>query len=181
MAENWTQVSQMTIKELAEFSRSLASTISKQPDPDRVRAAMDTALSAECVQCGIRLSGSELLKFQEETSDDARVERLRVGYCARNGCESLFYRVTCAPHPQINWPGLLNPTHELTADEKAAAELAAKKRAHARLRNKTLLRVGAAFVLLLIVFVIRQIYVGGSIPFVRQVEDFKVDREVAQP
>ena len=37
------------------------------------------ALGAECVQCGIRLSGSELLKFEGETSDDARVERLRDG------------------------------------------------------------------------------------------------------
>ena len=181
MGENWTEVSQMTIKELAEFSRSLAQTISKQPEADRVRAAIDTALSAECVQCGIRLSGSELLKFEEESSDDARVERLRVGYCARNGCESLFYRVTCAPHPQINWPGLLNPAHELTADEKAAAIALDRKRAIAKLRNRTFVRVGIAVAALLIVFVIRQIYLGGSIPFVREAEDFKVDRGVAQP
>jgi len=181
MAENWTQVSQMTIKELAEFSRSLAATISKQPEPDRMRAAIDTALSAQCVQCGIKLSGSELLKFEEDASDDPRVERLRIGYCARNGCESLFYRVTCAPHPQINWPGLLNPAHELTADEKTAAEALHKKRAIAKLRNKTFLRVGIAVAALLIVFVIRQIYLGGSIPFIREPEDFNVDREIAQP
>src|SRR5678816_806351 len=181
MGENWTQVSQMTIKELAEFSRSLAATISKQSEPDRIRAAIDTALSAECVQCGIKLSGSELLKFEEDPSEDERVERLRVGYCARNGCESLFYRVTCAPHPQINWPGLLNPAQELTADEKAAAEALRKKRAIAKLRNKTLLRAGIAVAVLLIVFVIRQIYLGGSIPFIREAEDFRVDREAAQP
>ena len=180
MADNWTQVSQMTIKELAEFSRSLAAAISMKPEPDRIRAAIDTALSAECVQCGIKLSGSELLKFEEETSDDPRVERLRIGYCARNGCESLFYRVTCAPHPQINWPGLLNPAHELTADEKAAAESLAKRLSLAKLRNKTFVRVGIAVAVLLIVFVIRQIYLGGSIPFIREPEDFRVDREVGQ-
>jgi hypothetical protein len=122
-----------------------------------------------------------LLKFEEDTSDDARVERLRVGYCARNGCESLFYRVTCAPHPQINWPGLLNPSHELTEDEKEAAATLERKRAIAKLRNKTLIRVGVAVVALLIVFMIRQLYLGGSIPFIRQAEDFKVDRELAQP
>jgi hypothetical protein len=181
MGENWTQVSQMAIKELAEFSRSLAVTISKQPEPDRLRAAIDTALSAECVQCGIRLSGSELLKFEEESSDDARVERLRVGYCARNGCESLFYRVTCAPHPEIKWPALLNPAHELTAEEKAAADSLAKKRALAKLRNKTLVRVGIAIAALLIVFAIRQIYIGGAIPFIREPEDFQVDHGITQP
>src|SRR4051812_9962787 len=181
MAETWTQTSQMTIKDLADFGRTLAATVAKQPEADRLRAALDQALSAECVACGIRLSGSELLKFQEETSDDPRVERLRIGYCARNGCESLFYRVTCAPHPQINWPGLLNPTHELTAEEKEAAEALAKKQAVAKLRNKTLVRTGVALAVLLIVFAIRQIYMGGSIPFIREPEKFKVDQEVAQP
>ena len=67
-----TEVSQMTIRELAEFSRSLARTISTKPDPDRIRAAIDTALNAECVQCAIRLTGSELLKFEEETSIPSR-------------------------------------------------------------------------------------------------------------
>src|ERR1041385_381254 len=172
MSENWTQVSQMTIKELADFSRRVAQTVSKQPEPDRVRAALDQAWSAECVQCGIRLSGSELLKFQEEISDDQRVERLRIGYCARNGCESLFYRVTCAPHPNINWPGLLNPAYELSVDEKDTAESAATKSKFVRWRNKAGVRVALAVAVLLIVFLIRQIYLGGAIPFVRQAEDF---------
>src|SRR3954468_19591782 len=104
MAEDSTQTTQMTIKDLADFGRSLAATVSQQPEPDRLRAAMDQALAAECVQCGIRLSGSEVLKFADDPSDDPRVERLRVGYCARNGCASLFYNVICAPHPEINWP-----------------------------------------------------------------------------
>jgi hypothetical protein len=93
----------------------------------------------------------------------------------------LFYRVTCAPHPEIKWPSLLNPAHELTAEEKAAAEALAKKRALAKLRNKTLVRVGVAVAALLIVFVIRQIYIGGAIPFIREPENFQVDRGIAQP
>lgn len=176
MGENWMQTTQMTIKDLAEFSRSLAVTISKQPEPDKLRAAIDQAWSAECVACGIRLSGFELLKFQEETSDDARVERLRSGYCARNGCESLFYRATCAPHPQVNWPSLLNPSHELTQVEKAAAERNIKQREAARRRYKALVRTGVAVGALLIVFVFRQYYVGGRIPFIREPEQFRVDR-----
>ena len=181
MGDNWTQVSQMTIKEMADFSRNLAQTISRQPEPDKLRAAIDQALSGECVQCGIRLSGSELLKFQEESSDDGRVERLRDGYCARNGCESRFYKVTCAPHPQVNWPGLLNPTYELTAEEKAASVANVRGRRFTNLRKKALVRTGILAVVLLIVFVIRQFYIGGSIPFVRQPEEFKVDREPLQP
>jgi hypothetical protein len=181
MSGNWTETSQKTIKEVVEFGRSLAQTIAAQKEPDRLRAAVDQALSAECVQCGIRLTGWEVLQFGEEVSTDARVERLRSGYCARNGCESLFYRVTCAPHPEINWPALLNPTHTLTEEERNAAEQFAKKTARAKLRNKALVRTSIAVAALLIVFVIRQIWVGGSIPFIREPEEFRVDREAVQP
>src|SRR5688572_8698514 len=111
MSGNWTQSSQMTTKELVEFGRSLARTVARYKEADRLRAAVDQALSGECVQCGIRLTGWEILQFGEEVSTDARVERLRTGYCARNGCESLFYRVTCAAHPDFDWPELLNPAH----------------------------------------------------------------------
>jgi hypothetical protein len=181
MSGNWTQSSQMTIKELAEFGRSLAHTITKYKEADRLRAAVDQALSGECVQCGIRLTGWEVLQFGEEVSTDARVERLRSGYCARNGCESLFYRVTCAAHPEIDWPALLSPTHALTDDERAAVEAMGRKKARLKLRNKALLRAGIAVAALLIVFVVRQIWVGGTIPFIREPENFQVDREVAQP
>jgi hypothetical protein len=181
MGENWTQVSQMTIKEMVDFSRGLALTISRQPQPDKLRAAIDQALNAECVQCKIRLSGSELLKFAEETSDDERVERLRVGYCARNGCESLFYKVICAPHPDVNWPALLNPTYELTAEEKAAAQFAKRRLSWEKLGKKAMVRVAIGLTILVIVFLARQLYLGGSIPFVREPEDFRVDRQVAQP
>lgn len=181
MSGNWTQNSQMTIKELVEFGRSLSQTVAKEKEPDRLRAAVDQALSAECVQCGIRLTGWEVLQFGEEASSDARVERLRSGYCARNGCESLFYRVTCAAHAEINWPALLNPTQTLTDAERAALEELGKKKARAKLLNRTLLRAGIAVAALLIVFVIRQIWVGGTIPFIREPEDFQVDREANQP
>ena len=181
MGENWTQVSQMTIKELVDFCRNLGETIARQPEPDRLRAAIDQAWSAECVQCGIRLSGSELLKFREETSDDPRVERLRMGYCARNACESRFYRVTLAPHEQVNWPALLNPAYALGAEQKATVTSSARRRSFAEFRQKALVRMVFFVFVLLIVFIIRQIYLGGSIPFVRQPEDFRVDRGTAQP
>jgi hypothetical protein len=179
MAE--TDSPQMSIQAMAEFSRTLAQTVATLPDADKLRAAMDQALTAECVQCGIVLSGSELLKIADESTDDAKVQRLRIGYCARNGCASLFYRVNCAPHPDLNWPALLQPAHELSVEEKAAAELAAKKQAAAKKRSKALFRTSVAFVILLIVFAIRQIYIGGSIPFIREPEKFRVDHEVAQP
>lgn len=168
----------MTLGELADFSASLETTLSAGPETEKLRPALREALSAECVQCGIRLMGSDILNFPLE-ENDPRYERLRNGYCARSGCDSRFYRVTCAPHPQLNWPVLLSPAQELT-DERKADEFHAENRASSsRRRNSTLLRTAAVIAVLLILVLIRHIQTGGTIPFVREPEDFKVDRHDA--
>ena len=174
MAATWTETSQMTLGELADFSASLETTLSAGPETEKLRPALREALSAECVQCGIRLTGPDILSFPAE-ENDPRYERLRTGYCARSGCDSRFYRVTCAPHPQLNWPVLLSPAQDLT-DERKADEFHTENRAAvAKRRNSALLRTAAVIAVLLILMLVRHIQMGGTIPFVREPEDFKVD------
>lgn len=178
MAATWTEISQMTIPELAEFSASLESTVAAKPENEKLRPALIESLSAECVQCAIRLTGADVLQFPN-LEEDARYERLRQGYCARSGCDARFYRVTCAPHPQVNWPALLSPAQALTDDRKAdefQSEVCAEKNLR---RKRALYRAAAAAGLLLIVILLRQIYVGGTIPFIREPEEFQVDRNPA--
>jgi hypothetical protein len=173
------EVSQMTIGELATFTASLLEAISRQPDAEKLRPAVEESLSGECVQCGIRVSGRDLLKVAEgETENDSRLERLRSGYCARNGCDSHFYRVTRAPHPRFEWPKLLNPAKEIV-DSKAEAERVEITLARSARRHRNILRTAAIIGALIVVFVLRQIYMGGTIPFIREPEEFKVDRGVA--
>src|SRR5688572_16421702 len=107
-----TESSQMTIRELADFITHLDEAIARQPEPDKFRTAVVEALSAECVQCSISVPGSDLQKLPRPEFSDPKLDRLRSGYCARNGCDSNFYRVIRAPHPQIDWPKLLNPARE---------------------------------------------------------------------
>jgi hypothetical protein len=174
-----TEVLQMTIRELAEFTRNLGEEVAHQPNAEKLRPAVEESLSGECVQCSIRVTGSELLKISnEETAADTKLERLRSGYCARNGCDSNFYRVMCAPHPLVDWPKLLHREREITQtkveEQKVKVDLARTAR-----RYRNLLRTATIIGVLFVVIILRQIYVGGSIPFVREPEAFKVDRGVA--
>ena len=166
------EVSQMTIRDLAGYSRGLVESLATSPDAEKLRPALAEALSAECVQCAIRVDGADLLKLgAEEPQEDPRLERLRIGYCARNGCESQFYNVTRAPHPQINWATLFTAI-DPTTEQKAAARRAVRMD---RLK-RTGIRTAIAVAALLIVFILRQLYVGGTIPLIRQPENFQVDR-----
>src|SRR4051812_28217659 len=77
-----TEVSQMTIGELVEFTASLLEAIRLKPDAEKLRPAVEESLNGECVQCGIRVTGRELLKLGEGNNEsDPKLERLKSGYC----------------------------------------------------------------------------------------------------
>jgi len=173
-----TEVLQMTIRELAGFTKNLGEEIERQPNADKLRPAAEESLSGECVQCSIRVSGTDLLKSGIPEEVDPKLERLRSGYCARNGCDSNFYRVNCAPHPLLDWPKLLHREREITQtkveEQKVEVDLARTAR-----RHRNLLRTATVIGVLFLVIILRQIYVGGTIPLLREPEEFKVDRGVA--
>ena len=56
-------------------------------------------IQAECLGCRIGISGEDLGHLTIIQGDslavDPKLERLRLGYCARKGCNSRFYRLTC--------------------------------------------------------------------------------------
>jgi hypothetical protein len=174
-----TEVSQMSIGELREFTASLTQALRARPDAEKLRPVVEESLSAECVQCAIRVNGPELLKLGEgNTENDSKLDRLKSGYCARNGCDSHFYRVTQAADPQIDWPKLLHPAQEITQTEtepeKARVPLVRMAR-----RHRNILRIAVIVGALLLVVILRQIYMGGAIPFIREPEAFRVDRGVS--
>lgn len=180
-ANSQSQTVQMSIKDMREFIHNLGGVIDASPDAPKLRAAVSEALLADCVQCAIRLNGADLLSLNDESNRDPRLERLRIGYCSRNGCDCHYYAVTTVPHADLRWPALVTPSdvlHSTQTDEAGESKVRVpfKDRVRPYVR-RTLIAVGA----LLLVFVIRQYYMGGSIPFIRQPEDFRVDRFQSQP
>lgn len=178
MADTNAQTSQVALRELPQLAASLRQAIARMPAPEKTRAAVEAALSAHCVQCAIPLTGPDLLALPE--SPDPRLERIRQGYCARNGCDCHFYNVTRAPHPDLDWAKLLSETN---ASVEAQAALAAAQSQWNRKQQRKVkaIRIGIAVAALAAAYVARQLYLGGRIPFLREPETFQVDTQPAEP
>lgn len=64
------------------------------------------AITAQCVGCGITVSGTDLAHISvapgQAVASEPKLDRLRLGYCARNGCNAKFYRIFCENLPGVD-------------------------------------------------------------------------------
>lgn len=62
-------------------------------------------MEAECATCGILIRGPELLAtaIAGELAGDSKAGRLRLGYCARKGCDSRYYIIRFCRADGVNW------------------------------------------------------------------------------
>lgn len=147
---------------------------------DRIQAAFETSLSAECVSCGIPVSGAELYALSQPPSAEhanAKIGRLRMGDCARLKCDSYYYRMTFQPFPGVDWESLVSKFEKGETQTKPGEEGGTDKNSLAKYLKT--IRVPAhiwiTLAALLVVLAMRQWYVGGRIPLLREPEHFKVD------
>jgi len=149
--------------------------------PERVRDAFQTSVSAECVSCGIPISGAELFALSQPPSADhahVKIGRLRMGDCAREKCDSYYYRLTFQTFPGADWASLISqfengeplPT-KATRKRDGQRNWATKYLSTLRVPSHIWITLAA----LLLVLVVRQWYLGGRIPLLREPEHFKVD------
>jgi len=169
------------LQTLAQFAGTLAE-VSRACERQQAgtAAAIRASLLAECTKCGIHVSGDELLAIAESPDTPApsdKVKRMRLGYCARDGCESFTYRLSFRNHPGLDWRAVFAQMEtvrqnrgELTAAEAAAGRVAARKRLW-----RSLKRVAIALAIIGLLLGMRQWYVGGRIPLIREPEKFRVD------
>ena len=143
-------------------------------------------VSAECLQCGIQITGDELgriaLVVPGDPAADAKIVRLRQGYCAQKDCESYYYRLVLNEHPRVDW-------HKLAASLGQIAPPPPTPLAPARatgtlslwLADKRSRRLLAGVALVLVLLVIRHFVNGGTIPFIHQAPHYTVDPAPATP
>ena len=144
-----------------------------------VTAALSRAVQIACPQCGLELSTEDLdaLAAEEsgETTANAKVQRLRQGYCGRNGCNAFIYQFTFHPYPGVDWPVILGEARTVAAaagTETAAAVAPAALPPDRRRQRLVRMVIGVGIVLVL--FLVRQwYYSGGRIPFIREPRQFQ--------
>jgi len=136
-------------------------------------------VSAECPVCGIQICGDELRSLAFPPSAElasAKIGRMRLGDCARRGCGAWHYSVHLWNPGEIDWASLM-------------AAAATAERAIGTSRNApgpywlTLLgstasyatRVAAILAAVFVLWLARELYLGGRIPYLREPEKFKTD------
>jgi hypothetical protein len=145
---------------------------------EKTRAALSAALAAECVVCGMRVTGEELLALAQlpsalETS--SRIKWLRLGCCARNGCDSRAYALKFHTHPGLDWNEFLSKMQTAHAEEAPAPETETESEPETLPKNQRRgLQIALAIAIAILLFMIHQKYRGGRIPFIREPEHFRV-------
>ena len=185
MSQDTAIVRQQEIPKLQPLCRALAEALRRSGlGPENAQAAWRAGVAAQCTRCGISVSGEELFALSQPPSADhasAKIGRLRLGDCARNGCESYHYQLTFKTHNQVDWADLLLRGEAIQQEqEHPAGSGAAQRQAGPFLARQpwTILkarRLWIAVAAVLLLLLIRQWYLGGRIPLIREPEHFRVD------
>jgi hypothetical protein len=168
------------LQKLEPFCRALAQTLGGAGvKPEKTLEEFKAGLTAECEQCGIHLSGEELYALSQPPSEkyaNVKLGRLRLGDCARQGCQSYFYRLTFRDSPSLDWPKLIERAEAIQRGETQASAPKASTRETLRraVFSSLAIRVALAMVLAVMLLAMRQWYLGGEIPFLRHAEHFHV-------
>lgn len=148
--------------------------------PEKVQEAFKQGVCAECVSCGIEVSGTELYALSQPPSAEyanAKIGRLRMGDCARKGCDSYYYRMTFQSVAGVDWKRLVAQFEKGEPhQDHAEGDGTEKNRLTKYLRTvRVPVHVWITLAALVVVLAMRQWYVGGRIPLLREPEHFKVD------
>ena len=146
---------------------------------EQLKEILARSISAECVQCGILLTGEELNRLSQAGADtvfsENKLERVRQGYCGRRECNSYFYRLNLAAVPGLDWGQIKTKAQEKLSGGKLVeekVETVLPKKAPTRLPlGKIALLLGFLFALLLL----KWWYWDGSVPLLQKKTTYQVD------
>ena len=136
-----------------------------------------TQVSGECVQCGLRVSGEELLAMLREqpSAKAGKVVRLCQGYCGRRGCNSYYYRIDFSEEQSFDWPKVLAAMDSGQSVALQNAWAPTVPTARPRRWGRWATRAVALLASILSLLIAWQWHRGGTIPFLREGEHFQVD------
>ena len=165
---------------LAGFYSALASALTETGlSGPQLNDLLSKTVSAECAQCGTALSGEEMGQLASADPKvevaNAKLKRLRLGYCGSAGCNSCFYAVDLSAYPNVDWARVVakveGQTASLEHEPTAAPELTLPQTP----RRKLLLRLGIGAVIILVLLLLRHLWSGGAIPIFHQAPKYQID------
>lgn len=140
-------------------------------------------VSADCPGCGILVCGEELRALAFPPCPElasVKLGRLRLGDCARAGCNSWHYDLHLWRQEGIDWPTLLTAAENLARPSHPSPRSSWLPGVRAFLAGYVP-RLSAICCLLMALWLARQLYQGGRIPFFREPEEFRIETPVSSP
>ena len=177
------------IEQLPRVHESLARALGEaEVGGAEIQGIFATGVKASCVACGLSVTGAELGELalgegqERERPLPPRLERLSLGYCHRNGCESRFFKL------ELTAPGRFDRAQVLAR----AGELLKGKPTSPRVLRTSLSPETRRFILrwvslvlgtLFVAFVVYRLvfYRTQPIPFVQPKSPFTVDPASIDP
>jgi len=147
---------------------------------EELTALFSQHVSAECLQCGIQITGDELnqllLASPEAPPSEPRLVRLHQGYCARKDCDSYYYRFVFQGHPKVDWTLVATAVAGISAPTPAARTSPVERPDRFWfLQDARVRRVAFGISILLVLLVLRHFATGGRLPFVHRTPKYVVD------
>lgn len=145
-------------------------------------AVFATGVRANCTGCGMSVTGGELSELMVAAAEEGehrlppKLERLRLGYCPRNGCEARFYTLELNPAGKFE-PGVVLARAKVIMDGERAPLLNLRPSVTPETRKATRRLALIALGTLFVAFVAyRLIYFRSQpIPFVEPKSPFTVE------
>ncbi len=141
-----------------------------------------TGLRATCTGCGMTVTGAELNELMVASGEGAehrlspKLERLRLGYCPRNGCEARYFTLELAKAGQFEpTPVLARAGAILAGDLKPKLEIRSAATPETRRATRRIAFIALATLFLAFVAYRFVFYRSQLIPFVEPKSPFTVD------
>ncbi|HAB18601.1 MAG TPA: hypothetical protein PLX89_04720 [Verrucomicrobiota bacterium] len=179
----------LPINQLAKVNAALAGALGEAGiGGQELNGLFAAGVKATCVACGLGLTGTELGELALAASEDhdrrlsPRLEKLRLGECPRNGCESRFYQVVLTAPGRFDRGWVLGRTQQLIAGKREPL-LSMRPSLSPETRRTTRRLAGIALATFFVAFVAYRLVFFRSqpIPFVQPKSPFTVEPTSIDP
>ena len=144
----------------------------------QLNEVFSTNLRVQCARCSIHVTSDELtcvaVTDPEAKLPHPKLERLRLGYCARDGCESDFYTIRFEGYPGVDWAVVSDKTFEWLAASDTAKQKQTRRTA-VRRRNRAVMRVVLGVIVVCSLLLCRFALSHGRLPFIKKPSKYQVD------
>jgi len=147
-----------------------------------------SGVTAGCVACGLSVTGRDLgdLALHDGKESDRRLserlERLRLGYCPRQGCESRFFRVDIIAPGRFDRERVLGRTRSLIRGESGPRlRLASPLSSETTRRLRRVAGIGIATLFVAFVAYRLAFFRSQPIPFIQPKSPYTIDPASVDP